>query len=172
MQLNHKLKALLGLLVLGLVAALPAAATGYGHMPPKQNIVQIATGNPEFSTLVTALKEAGLVGTLEGKGPFTVFAPTNAAFAALPSGTLATLLQPENRAKLRAILLYHVVPGKITAAEAMKLVNARTVDGAELEISHMNGKVMIDDASVTQADIMASNGVIHAINKVLMPPQG
>jgi uncharacterized surface protein with fasciclin (FAS1) repeats len=172
MQFTHKMKALLALFVLGLVVALPASAGQYGSMASKQNIVQIAAGNPEFSTLVTALKKAGLVKTLEGKGPFTVFAPTNAAFAALPPGTVDNLLKPENRAQLRAILLYHVVPGKVTAAEAMQVHEAKTANGAELPIHSMDGKVMVGDATVTQADIMASNGVIHVIDKVLMPPQG
>lgn len=172
MKSLHKFNAFLAFALLAFTA-LPAWANNQmGHAMAKQNIVQIAAGNPEFSTLVTALKEAGLVQTLEAKGPFTVFAPTNAAFAALPAGALENLLKPENRAKLRAILLYHVVPGEVTAAEAMKLDQAKTAESAELPIRHMDGQVMVGDAQVTQADIMASNGVIHVINKVLMPPQG
>jgi len=115
------------------------------------------------------LKAAGLVDTLKGKGPFTVFAPTDDAFAKLPAGTVDDLLKPENKQKLIAILTYHVVPGKVTAAQAMKLTSAKTVNGESLNISTEGGTVKINDATVTKADIMCSNGVIHVIDTVLMP---
>lgn len=134
-----------------------------------KDIVATAAGNKDFSTLVAAVKAAGLVETLQGKGPFTVFAPTNEAFAALPEGTVTDLLKPENKKKLVAILTYHVVPGKVLAADAAKLTSAKTVNGEKLAIKSAGGKVMINDATVTAADIMTSNGVIHVIDHVLIP---
>jgi uncharacterized surface protein with fasciclin (FAS1) repeats len=139
----------------------------------EQNIVQIASSNPNFSTLVAAVKAAGLVDTLSGPGPYTVFAPTNAAFAALPAGTVDTLLKPENQAELKKILTYHVVPGKVVAAD-VKPGTITTAEGGTITVSVENGKVVLTDAkggkaTVTQTDIMASNGVIHVINAVLMP---
>lgn len=136
---------------------------------PSQDIVDTAVAAGSFKTLVAALKAAGLVDTLKGKGPFTVFAPTDDAFAKLPAGTVDDLLKPENKQKLIAILTYHVVPGKVTAAQAMKLNSAKTVNGQSLHINAQGGTVMIDDATVTKADIMCSNGVIHVIDTVLMP---
>jgi|SRR5512133_2419013 len=127
----------------------------------------VATGN--FNTLAKALQAAGLVDTLKGAGPFTVFAPTDEAFAKLPPGTLDELLKPENKEKLTAILTYHVVPGEVMAAQAMKLDSAKTVNGKELKITTEGGKVMVNDAQVTKPDIAASNGVIHVIDTVLMP---
>jgi uncharacterized surface protein with fasciclin (FAS1) repeats len=118
---------------------------------------------------VTAVKAAGLVDTLKGDGPFTVFAPTNEAFAKLPEGTLEMLLQPENKDKLVAILTYHVVPGKVMAAEVINLTKATTVQGQDLTIKAMDGKVMIDNAMVTATDIEAKNGVIHVIDTVVIP---
>ena len=135
-----------------------------------KNIVEIAAGNDQFSTLVTAVKEAGLAETLSGDGPFTVFAPTNEAFAALPDGTLEALLEPENRDQLVAILTYHVVPGKVMAKDVVELDSAQTVQGSELNIETHDGAVMINEAQVTKADIKASNGVIHVIDEVLLPP--
>lgn len=134
-----------------------------------KDIVATAAGNKDFSTLVAAVKAAGLVETLQGKGPFTVFAPTNEAFAALPEGTVTDLLKPENKKKLVAILTYHVVPGKVLAADAAKLTSAKTVNGEKLAIKASGGEVMINDATVTAADIMTSNGVIHVIDHVLIP---
>jgi uncharacterized surface protein with fasciclin (FAS1) repeats len=134
-----------------------------------QDIVDTAMAAGSFKTLVAALKAAGLVDTLKGKGPFTVFAPTDDAFAKLPAGTVDDLLKPENKQKLIAILTYHVVPGKVTAAQAMKVNSAKTVNGEALNISTQGGTVMINDATVTKADIMCSNGVIHVIDTVLMP---
>lgn len=123
----------------------------------------------KFNTLVAAVKAAGLVDTLKGPGPFTVFAPTDEAFAKLPPGTVETLLQPENREKLRSILLYHVVAGKVTADEVVKLDSAKTAEGENVTIKVMNGHVMVNNAHVTKADIPASNGVIHVIDTVLLP---
>lgn len=134
-----------------------------------QDIVDTAMAAGSFKTLVAALKAAGLVDTLKGKGPFTVFAPTDDAFAKLPAGTVDELLKPENKQKLIAILTYHVVPGKVTAAQAMKVNSAKTVNGEALSISTQGNTVMINDATVTKADIMCSNGVIHVIDTVLMP---
>ena len=123
----------------------------------------------KFNTLVAAVKAAGLVDTLKGPGPFTVFAPTDEAFAKLPEGTVADLLKPENKQKLAAILTYHVVPGKVTAAQVMKLNSAKTVQGDTVEIKNANGGVMVNNARVVKADVMADNGVVHVIDSVLLP---
>jgi transforming growth factor-beta-induced protein len=135
-------------------------------IPPK-NIVATAKAAGKFMTLTALLKKSGLAGTLAKKGPFTVFAPTDAAFAKVPKVTLAALAH--NRAKLRAVLLYHVLKGEVTAAEAMKLRSAKTIEGKSLEIRVKGGQVIVGGATVTKADALASNGVIHAINKVLIP---
>jgi uncharacterized surface protein with fasciclin (FAS1) repeats len=137
-----------------------------------QDIVDTAVGAGQFKTLAAALKAADLVDTLKGDGPFTVFAPTDAAFAKLPAGTVESLLKPENKAKLTAILTYHVVPGTVKAEQVTKLDEAKTVNGAMVKVSTDHGKVMINDANVVKADIPASNGVIHVIDKVILPPQG
>jgi uncharacterized surface protein with fasciclin (FAS1) repeats len=123
----------------------------------------------QFSTLVTAVKAAGLVETLSGEGPFTVFAPTDEAFAALPEGTLESLLKPENKEKLVAILTYHVVPGKVMASDVTTLKTAETAQGGTLSISAMDGHVMINESTVVATDVEATNGVIHVIDKVLIP---
>jgi uncharacterized surface protein with fasciclin (FAS1) repeats len=146
-----------------------STATYANPKPAKQDIVDTAVAAGSFKTLVAALKAAGLVDTLKGKGPFTVFAPTDDAFAKLPAGTVDELLKPENKQKLIAILTYHVVAGKVTAAQAMKLNSAKTVNGESLNISADGGTVKINDATVMKADIMCSNGVIHVIDTVLMP---
>ena len=170
-------RSLLSLAVATAVAA-PAVAIAYGKKdaaaPATQSqnagtIVDVAAGNPDFSTLVAAVKAAGLVETLSGPGPFTVFAPTNAAFAKLPAGTLEDLLKPENKAQLTAILTYHVVPGKVMAADAVKLDNATTVNGATADINVAGGTVTIDGATITATDVAASNGVIHVIDTVMLP---
>ncbi len=128
----------------------------------------IAAGN--FKTLVAAVQAAGLVETLKGRGPFTVFAPTDAAFAALPPGTVDTLLKPENKAKLVSILTYHVLPGKVTSAElAGKKLDPKTVEGQTLAIDATGATVKVNQATVTKADIAADNGEIHVIDAVLMP---
>jgi uncharacterized surface protein with fasciclin (FAS1) repeats len=135
---------------------------------PTKNVVEIAAGNTDFSTLVTAVKAAGLAETLSGKGPFTVFAPTNAAFAKLPAGTVEDLLKPENKAKLAAILTYHVVAGKVMAAD-VKAGKVKTVNGAEATIA-TEGGVTIGNAKVVKTDIVGTNGVIHVIDTVILPP--
>ena len=122
-----------------------------------------------FNTLAAAVKAAGLVDTLKGPGPFTVFAPTDEAFAKLPPGTLESLLKPENKAKLQSILKYHVVAGKVMAHDVVKLNFAKTVEGQSITIKTMNGLVMVDGAHVTKADIETSNGVIHVIDSVILP---
>ena len=134
-------------------------------------IVEVAVGNKSFSTLVAAVKAAGLVETLSGAGPFTVFAPTDEAFAKLPAGTVEELVKPENKEKLTAILTYHVLAGKVMAADAIALdgKSAATVNKQEIAIKVKDGKVMINDATVIIADVPASNGVIHAIDTVLLP---
>ncbi len=135
-------------------------------------IVDLAMGNPDLSTLVAAVKAAGLVSMLSGPGPFTVFAPTNEAFAKLPAGTVEDLMKPENKEKLRAILQYHVVPGKIMAADVMAMANPsmpKTENGSMLTVK-TTAPVMVNDANVTQTDIVGSNGVVHVIDTVLMPP--
>jgi uncharacterized surface protein with fasciclin (FAS1) repeats len=133
------------------------------------DIVSIAVGNDNFSTLVTALQTADLVETLQGDGPFTVFAPTNEAFAALPDGTLESLLMEENRDQLVKILTYHVVPGKVMSGDLSDGMEAGTVEGSNIEISISDYGVSVNDASVVTADIEATNGVIHVIDSVILP---
>ena len=123
----------------------------------------------KFNTLVAAVKAADLVDTLKGPGPFTVFAPTDEAFAKLPDGTLEDLLKPENKAKLQSVLTYHVVPGKVMSRDAVKLNSAKTAQGSSINIKAMDNGVMVNDAHVVKADIAASNGVIHVIDKVILP---
>jgi uncharacterized surface protein with fasciclin (FAS1) repeats len=135
----------------------------------QKDIVDTAVGAGTFKTLAAALTAAGLVDTLKGEGPFTVFAPTDAAFAKLPAGTVENLLKPENKAKLQRILTYHVVAGKVTAAEVVKLRSAKAVSGDTLAIANGGGNVTIGGARVVTADIAASNGVIHVIDTVLIP---
>lgn len=132
-------------------------------------IVDVAASNASFKTLVAAVKAAGLVEVLSGKGPFTVFAPTDAAFAALPKGTLESLLKPENKAKLQKILTYHVVPGAVLSS-AIRPGQVNTVQGKPVTLKTMGNKVKVNDANVTTADIKASNGVIHVIDRVILPP--
>jgi uncharacterized surface protein with fasciclin (FAS1) repeats len=136
---------------------------------PDKDIVEIAASAGSFKTLVAAVQAAGLVDALKGEGPLTVFAPTDEAFAKLPAGTVENLLQPENKEKLKAVLTYHVVPGRVTAGEVIKLSSAPTVNGREVRIDAREGAVMIDNARVIQTDIMASNGVIHVIDSVILP---
>ncbi|MBM3770806.1 MAG: fasciclin domain-containing protein [Acidimicrobiia bacterium] len=150
------------LLAVALVAAVHAQTSS-------KDIVDTAVSAGTFKTLAAAIEAAGLVGTLKGAGPFTVFAPTDEAFAKLPAGTVENLLKPENKAKLVAVLTYHMVPGTVMAAEVTKLPSAKTVNGAPLSIHAMGGKVMVDNATVTKADIVASNGVIHVIDTVVLP---
>ena len=135
----------------------------------KKDIVDTAVGAKSFTTLVAAVKAAGLVETLKSKGPFTVFAPTDEAFKKLPEGTVESLLKPENKDKLVAVLTYHVVPGKVMAADVVKLKNAKTVQGGEVDIVVADGKVKVDNANVVKTDIECSNGVIHVIDAVILP---
>lgn len=132
------------------------------------DIVDTAANTDGFETLVAAVEAAGLVETLKGEGPYTVFAPTDEAFAALPEGTVESLLEPENQDQLAAILTYHVVPGKVMSGDLSDGMTAATVEGSEVTIM-TEGGVMVDDAAVVQPDIEASNGVIHVIDKVIMP---
>jgi uncharacterized surface protein with fasciclin (FAS1) repeats len=166
-----RIRTTLTLFVVALVAVAAigasASASTTSRLGGDQNIVQTAVAAGQFKTLASLLTKAGLAGTLQGKGPFTVFAPTDAAFAKVPKATLAALAK--DRAKLRAVLLYHVVKGKVTAAQAMKLRSAKTVNGKSLAIRVSGGKVLVGGATVTKADVRASNGVIHVINKVLIP---
>lgn len=134
-----------------------------------KDIVDTAVAAGSFNTLAAALKAAGLVDTLKGKGPFTVFAPTDDAFAKLPAGTLDELLKPENKSKLLSVLTYHVVPGAVMSGEVVKMASAKTVQGQSVKIASKNGGVMIDNARVMTADVKASNGVIHVIDSVILP---
>lgn len=154
---------------LSLLAA-PALA-GHHAKGEKKDILATAKANPQFSTLATAIQQAGIADTLSSSGNLTVFAPTNDAFDALPSGTLDSLLKPENKDKLIDILTYHVVEGKVTASEAMKLDSAASLEGSMINITVEGETVMVNDAKVIKADVMASNGVIHAIDKVIMPSE-
>ncbi len=145
---------------------------GGAPMFPSKTIVDNAVNSKDHTTLVAAVKAAGLVDTLKGPGPFTVFAPTDEAFAKLPAGTVENLLKPENKDQLTAILTYHVVPGRVMAADVVKLKEAKTVNGKMLNIKTNGDAVMVNDAKVTATDIAASNGVIHVINTVILPPKG
>ncbi|GIV64676.1 MAG: hypothetical protein KatS3mg045_2015 [Bellilinea sp.] len=140
------------------------------NTPAPQTIVDIAVADGRFTTLVAAVQAAGLVETLAGEGPFTVFAPTDEAFAKLPAGTIEELLKPENKQQLTDILLYHVVPGKVMAADVVNLSEAETALGEKVSIKVEDGKVFINDAQVILTDIEASNGVIHVIDTVILPP--
>jgi transforming growth factor-beta-induced protein len=165
----QKMVSVVSLAASGVLAlSLPLGTFAQPKAAPK-DIVDTAVAAGSFKTLTAALQVAGLVDTLKGKGPFTVFAPTDEAFAKLPAGTVDDLLKPENKEKLVAILTYHVVAGKVMAAQVVKMNTARTVNGESLDISVNAGTVMVDNAKVTQADIVCSNGVIHVIDAVLLP---
>jgi uncharacterized surface protein with fasciclin (FAS1) repeats len=142
--------------------------------PEKKDIVDTAVGAKKFGTLVAAVKAAGLVETLKSKGPFTVFAPLDSAFAKLPEGTVKDLLKPENKKKLAAILTYHVVPGKVMAKAAIKVAkkggSVKTVQGSKIKLSLKEGSVYINGAKVVKTDIACSNGVIHVLDSVILPP--
>lgn len=160
------------LTLLAVVGAQPLSAKVdvSGETAKPANIVETAVAAGQFKTLAAALEAAGLIDTLTGEGPFTVFAPTDEAFAKLPAGTVESLLKPENKEKLKAILLYHVVPGNVTAKQVMKLNGrtVKTVEGRSVKVSTTHG-VKVNDANVTKTDIHASNGVIHVIDTVLLP---
>ena len=151
-----------------LAAAAAAALSTAAFAGAKKDIVDTAVGAGSFETLVAAVQAAGLVDTLKGEGPFTVFAPTDEAFAALPAGTVENLLKPENKDMLTAILTYHVVPGKVMSTDLQDDMEAATVQGEAVTIDLDNG-VMVEGASVVSADIETSNGVIHVIDKVILP---
>ena len=156
----------LSLLTVAALAVLITGSAFAGHHEKKADIVDTAVAAGSFNTLVTAVKAAGLVETLKSDGPFTVFAPTDKAFSALPKGTLESLLK--DKEKLSAVLTYHVVSGKVTSSDVVKLKTADTVQGSAIKVDASSG-VMINDAQVVQADIETSNGVIHVIDKVLIP---
>jgi uncharacterized surface protein with fasciclin (FAS1) repeats len=171
-----------GAAILTAVAADTTVTVGGAPMYSSKNIIQNAVNSKDHTTLVAAVKAAGLVGTLEGAGPFTVFAPTNEAFAKLPAGTVDSLVKPENKATLTKILTYHVVPGRLTAAALMKdvkdgggMAHLKTVEGADLTIASVSpGKLSVTDvkgdvATITIADVLQSNGVIQVIDTVLLP---
>ena len=159
------------LTLFAIIMMMPAVALAgsHGTSEAKMDIVDTAVAAGSFGTLAQALQAADLVDTLKGPGPFTVFAPTDEAFAKLPAGTLDDLLKPENKAKLQGILTYHVVPGKVMAADASKLSSAKTVNGKSFSISKSGSGLMVDGANVVKPDIMASNGVIHVIDQVILP---
>ena len=185
MRLRKGLSATTALIALGALGVAGVRnASGSGASSPgsaaapmatsSENVLQIAEHSPQFSTLVAAVKAAGLAKTLEGTGPFTVFAPTNHAFAALPKGTLRTLLKPANKGELAGILTYHVVPGALKASE-ISPGPVKTVNGATFTVNSANGKLTITDGKgrtvqIIKTNVIASNGVIHVINGVLLPP--
>jgi len=154
-------------LALVLCCLMVSAAVTYAQ---EKDIVDTAVGAGSFNTLVAAVKAAGLVDTLKGPGPFTVFAPTDDAFKKLPAGTVEDLLKPENKAKLTAILTYHVVSGKMMAAEVVKMKSLKSVQGSPIKVTVKGDKVTVANAAVVKTDVMASNGVIHVIDTVIMPP--
>lgn len=156
--------------VIALTIALISLPGFAGSAEKGKDIVETAVAAGSFNTLAAALQAADLVKTLQGAGPFTVFAPTDAAFAKLPKGTVEKLLEPKNRAKLQAVLTYHVVAGRVPASEVVKLSSAKTVEGSDVKIRVMNGTVSVDDAKVVSADVAATNGVIHVIDSVILPP--
>ncbi|WP_243651030.1 fasciclin domain-containing protein [Hymenobacter gummosus] len=156
-------------------AAAPAAGAGVmvggAMMTPDKDIVDNAANSKDHTTVVAAVKAAGLVETLKGTGPFTVFAPTNTAFEALPAGTVEGLLKPESKAKLTKVLTYHVVPGALKAADLKDGQELTTVEGEKLKVTVKDGTVMVGGATVTIPDVVSSNGVTHVIDKVLLPAQ-
>ncbi|MBK1876701.1 fasciclin domain-containing protein [Pelagicoccus mobilis] len=160
----------LAICLAGVIAASFATAGNYGYKSKKakQDLVGVAASAENFTTLVAAVKAADLVDVLQGEGPYTVFAPTDEAFAALPEGTIESLLRPENKDKLVSILTYHVVPAKVLAKD-VAAGKVATANGSKIEIAINDGTVMVQDANVVATDIMASNGVIHVIDKVIIP---
>ncbi len=156
----------------GMAAALLAVSTAVAQAQHgNQDIVDTAVAAGSFKTLAKALQAADLVGTLKGKGPYTVFAPTDEAFAKLPGTTLHDLLKPENKAKLQRILTYHVVAGRVSSAHVAKMRSAKAVSGDTIDIAANGGSVTVDDAKVVKTDIVASNGVIHVIDSVILPDE-
>jgi uncharacterized surface protein with fasciclin (FAS1) repeats len=166
MKVIQTVRSLLGASLLVGVVAMATAQTANAQ---GKDIVDTAVAAGSFQTLVRAVQAAELVDTLKGTGPFTLFAPTDAAFAKLPSGTVEELLKPENKSKLQAVLTYHVVPGTVMAADVIKVTTAKTVNGQSLAVNAKNGAVMVDNAKVIKTDIVTSNGVIHVIDTVVLP---
>ena len=156
------------MVIVAVVAALAIPASAATAAGGGKNIVETAAGSKQFSTLVTLVKKAGLVGTLSGKGPYTVFAPTNAAFAKVPKKTLNELL--ENKSMLRKVLLYHVLPGKVPASKVVTLESAKTAEGASVQFSVRGKSAFVNESKIIKTDIRCSNGIVHAINAVLIPP--
>ena len=157
---------------ISILAAAFALATSVSALASGKDIVDTAVEAGEFKTLAAALTAAGLVDTLKGAGPFTVFAPTDEAFAKLPAGTVENLLKPENKQQLTDILTYHVVAGKVMAADVAGLDEAKSVNGKMIDVEAAGGSVKVNGATVTTADVAASNGVIHVIDTVILPPEG
>jgi uncharacterized surface protein with fasciclin (FAS1) repeats len=164
------LKSLMIAIMIGSFTFAGTAEAKYGDKKKKSDIVDLAVSTEFLSTLVAAVKAGDLVETLKGDGPYTVFAPTNDAFNALPKGTLETLLKPENKDQLVQILTYHVVPGKVKSTDLEDGMKAKTVEGSKIMVKVSDKGVKVNDANVTAADIMASNGVVHIIDKVILPP--
>ncbi len=170
--MNHPLSRILApIALIAGIAFSTIAMAGHHGMKKAQalDIVDVAVSSGQFTTLAAALDAADLISTLKGEGPFTVFAPTDAAFEKLPAGTVDMLLKPENKDQLIAVLTYHVVSGSVMAADVVKLSGATTVNGADVSIAVVDGGVRIDNATVVKADIGASNGVIHVIDTVILP---
>jgi uncharacterized surface protein with fasciclin (FAS1) repeats len=165
MRIRTPLAGLTAALAAALAVAAPATST---TAAPKRNIVATAVSAGQFTTLTALVKQAGLARTLQGQGPFTVFAPTDAAFAKVPKATLNALAK--DKAKLRAVLLYHVAAGRVRASKVVKLDRVRTLNGASARIRVRDGSVFVAGAKVTTPDVLASNGVIHVIDEVLLPP--
>jgi uncharacterized surface protein with fasciclin (FAS1) repeats len=161
------MKRIYGIMFFALLLTLSFTRTSFAQS--NKDIVDTAVAAGDFKTLAAALQAAGLVDTLKGTGPFTVFAPTDEAFAKLPAGTVADLLKPENKQKLISILTYHVVSGKVLAKQVVKLHEAKTLNGQDVKITVDGGKVMVNNANVIKTDILCSNGVIHVIDAVLLP---
>ena len=162
------MKKLIPISILAALAVTVAGAPAAAGPSEEQNIVQTAKSAGQFKTLTKLLKSAGLAGTLQQPGPYTVFAPTDAAFKKVPKKTLVAL--GKNRAKLRAVLLYHVVAGKVTSDQVVNLTSAKTLNGKSVRIKVTGGSVFVNSAKVTKPDVLASNGVIHVVNRVLIPP--
>ncbi len=172
MQATKKITSFVMSLCLIVASATTFAGSHSGMSHNKKDIVDVAVSNPQFSTLVTALKAADLVDALKGDSKLTVFAPTNEAFAKLPAGTLETLLKPENKDQLVAVLTYHVVPGQVMAKDVVKINSATSLQGSDIAVKTKNGSVMVDNATVVATDVAASNGVIHVIDSVIIPQAG
>ncbi len=172
MKLGAKISAVVAVALISggmLMAGESCQASKNQASKKSKDIVDTAVSAGSFKTLAAALGAGGLVETLKGEGPFTVFAPTDEAFAKLPKGTVEELLKPENKEKLVKILTYHVVPGKVTAADVVNLSSAKTVEGSKVKIAVADGKVKVGGANVVKTDIAASNGVIHVIDSVILP---